>query len=165
MYHIPMNTPQPTLDPSSTIIRAAKMLTPIREAGQNRGRFVEAIIKYAGGKPGDKWCAAFVYYVGHKMLGALWRLPKTLSCDELLLYAEKHNMLSHVPYPGCLFLVMASPTDATHVGFVAEVLVENRFTTVEGNSNDRGLRDGDGVVSNVRNTDGPTTYKFIVWNT
>jgi len=153
-----------TLRPVNCVLNAAKMLLPIREAGQNRGRFVEAIIKYAGGQPGDPWCAAFVYYVGHKMLGVAWPLPKTLSCDELLAYAIKHEFLVDVPYPGCLFLVMKSSTDATHVGFVDTLLPNNRFTTVEGNSNDRGIRDGDGTVSNVRDINGPTTYRFIAWN-
>lgn len=97
------------------------------------------------------------------MLGKSWPLPKTLSCDVLLQYATKKKLLTNTPVAGDLFLVMASPTDAIHVGFVEQLLPENKFTTFEGNSNDRGIRDGDGVVSNVRDSSGPTTYQFIHW--
>lgn len=148
------------------VLAAARMLLPVREAGQNRGRFVEAIIRYAGGQPGEPWCASFVYYVGHKMLGPAWPLPKTRSCDVLLEYARKGGILrdeSVRPQPGWLFLVMRAPHDATHVGFVDAVLPDGRFTTIEGNSNDRGHRDGDGVVANTRDPAGPTTYAYVAW--
>ncbi len=155
-----------TLTVSVAVLNSARMMLPVREAGANRGRFVESIIKYAGGKPGDKWCAAFVYYVGHKMLGTGWYLPKTLSCDVLLEYARKNGVLHGEdvqPQPGWLFLVMASDTDATHVGWVDVVFPDWRFVTIEGNSNDRGIRDGDGVVANTRDPKGPTRYAYIDW--
>ena len=62
------------------VLNAARMLLPVREAGANRGRFVEAIIRFAGGVPGD-----------------------------------------------------------------------------------RGVRDGDGVVANVRDPKGPTRYAYLDW--
>lgn len=145
------------------IVAAAHLLLPVREAGNNRGRFVEAIIRFAGGVPGEPWCASFVYYVGRKMLGEAWPLPKTRSCDILLEHARKAQVLRDDPQVGRLFLVMKNDHDATHVGFVSELLPGGRFTTVEGNSNDRGVRDGDGVVSNVRDPSGPTRYQFVDW--
>lgn len=156
-----------TLTVSVAVLNSARMMLPVREAGANRGRFVEAIIRYAGGLPGEPWCASFVYYVGHKMLGGLgWRLPKTRSCDVLLEHARAQGTLYDEevrPEPGWLFLVMQSDKDATHVGFVDVVLPDGRFTTIEGNSNDRGVRDGDGVVANTRDPKGPTRYAYIDW--
>ena len=146
------------------VLRAARLCLPVREAGQNTGRFVDAIIRFAGGTPGEAWCASFVYYVGRKMLGEAWPLPKTRSCDVLLEFARTRGVLHDATVPptsGCLFLVMASDTDATHVGFVDAILPDGRFTTIEGNSNDRGVRDGDGVVANTRDPHGATRYAFI----
>lgn len=148
------------------VLAGARLLLPVREAGPNRGRFVEAIIRFAGGEPGEPWCASFVYYVGRKMLGSNWPLPKTRACDVLLEHGRKHNAVSEEPAPpkrGALFLVLASDTDATHVGFIDEVLPDGRFLTIEGNSNDRGVRDGDGVVANVRDPKGPTRYAYLDW--
>lgn len=148
------------LAPAPSVLALARALLPVREAGQNRGRFVEAIIRFAGGEPGEPWCASFVYYCGRKMLGEGWRLPKTRSCDVLLNACKGLGMLSTAPQSGGLFFVMRTPADATHVGFVDQVLPDGRFTTVEGNSNDKGHRDGDGVVANVRGTTGTTVYQF-----
>ncbi|RTL04112.1 MAG: CHAP domain-containing protein [Acidimicrobiia bacterium] len=151
---------------ATPVLAAARMLLPVREAQPNRGRFVEAIIRRAGGTPPEPWCASFVYYVGSGICGAAWPLPKTRSCDVLLeaaraagaLYGEEVR-----PESGWLFLVLASDTDATHVGFVDQMLPDGRFTTVEGNSNDRGHRDGDGVVANTRDPKGATRYAYIAW--
>lgn len=150
------------------LVRAARLLLPVREAGQNRGRFVETIIRTAGGKAGEPWCAYFVYYVGHGLFGKQWPLPKTGSCDVLLKHCVDRQMMSPVPIPGGLFFVMrpGSETDAVHVGFVANRIPDaddddrDPFETVEGNSNDKGVRDGDGVVSNVRGRTGYDTYRF-----
>jgi len=153
-----------TMTNSTIVLSAARLLLPIREAGANRGRFVESIIRYAGGAPGEPWCASFVFYVGRKMLGDAWPLPKTRSCDVLLEYAREKEMVVPLPSPGDLFLVMRSAADAVHVGFVDDVLPGGRFATIEGNSNDRGVRDGDGVVANVRDPKGPTRYLFVRWS-
>jgi len=153
-----------TMTNSTIVLSAARLLLPIREAGANRGRFVESIIRYAGGEPGEPWCASFVFYCGRKMLGDAWPLPKTRSCDVLLQHAREKEMVVPLPASGDLFLVMRSAADAVHVGFVDDVLPGGRFGTVEGNSNDRGVRDGDGVVANVRDPKGPTRYLFVRWS-
>ena len=155
------------------VLAAARLLLPVREikGKNNYGRFVETIQRYGGGVPGQPWCAYFVYYVGHGMLGSEWPMVKTGSCDELLDWATKNSILydrSDIGKglemkPGLLFLVMKEKNDATHVGFVEEILPDGRFTTIEGNSTDRGIRDGDGVVSNTRDPRGLTWYKFIDW--
>lgn len=157
----------PSLQYRDFLVRAARLLLPVREAGNNRGRFVETIIRTAGGKAGEPWCAYFVYYVGEGLFGKQWPLPKTGSCDVLLKHCAERQMMSAVPIPGGLFFVMrpGSEIDATHVGFVANRIDEpggdrDPFETVEGNSNDKGVRDGDGVVSNVRGRTGYDSYRF-----
>jgi len=162
------------LDPSTVVRRAARMLLPIREASQNMGRFVEAIIRFAGGTPPEAWCASVVYYVGRLMLGARWPLPKTRSCDVLLEFARQHGILRPNPAPGYVFLCMRSDVDAYHTGFVDSLAPEygaRAFNTLEGNSNDDGSANGDGFYALTRGEDkdprtqrpDATKYQFIAW--
>lgn len=156
-----------TLSPADVVLRAAKLLLPVREAQANRGRFVDSIITRAGGKPPEPWCASFVYYVGRGMLQERWPLPKTRSCDVLLEFARNKGVLEEKPVTGGLFLVLKAPHDAVHVGFVSGMKPEigpHAFRTIEGNANELGSREGTGVFENDRG--GPAdkrTYAFVDW--
>jgi hypothetical protein len=162
------------LTAGAAVLRAARMLLPVREAGQNLGRFVETIIRYAGGTPPEPWCASFEYYVGHQMLGSRWPCPKTRSCDVILEWARAKELLREQPTPHAIFLILRSETDAFHTGFVEGIAPEqgpNAFRTVEGNGNDDGSANGDGVYSLIRGeekdakTGRPDTsrYVFVPW--
>lgn len=152
------------------VLSIARALLPVREAAPNRGRFVDTIIEFAGGTPPEPWCASFIYYCGRIALGSNWPLPKTRSCDVLLEYAIKKNLIAPltVPSRGDLFLVMKSPTDAIHVGFVETLRADQgtlAFQTLEGNTNTDGSSNGIGVFRNVRNKiAGRTKYVFIRWS-
>lgn len=168
-----MLTPSPMLPASAmyvshvdAVLRCAIALLPVREAAANNtGRFVEAIQRYGGGHIGEPWCAYFVYYCGYKMLGESWPLARTGSCDMLMADASRRSFVVPTPVAGGLFFIMKTKNDATHVGFVRTVEADGKtFTTVEGNSNDKGHRDGDGVVSNVRGLTGSTRYVFVDWS-
>jgi hypothetical protein len=145
-------------------VRAAKLLTPVREAaGQNNhGRFVEAMLAFCGLKPGDPWCMAFVSYVGKQLLGEAWLLPVTGSCDVTLEYARAHKLVLPVPVPGCVGLRLKSQSDADHAFIVAGVNADGSVATVEGNTNDGGGRDGDGVLEHTRaGKDDPRQYVWV----
>jgi hypothetical protein len=162
------------LDPAIAVLRAARMLLPVREASQNTGRFVDAIIRSAGGTPPEAWCASTLYYVGSHLLGPRWPLPKTRSCDVLLEFARTRFVLRPDPAPGYVFLCLRSDTDAYHTGFVetlAPTFGSRAFNTLEGNSNDDGSANGDGFYALTRGEDkdprtgkpDPTRYAFIAW--
>lgn len=135
-----------------TIIEIARLGKFIRElTNQNDGAWVEAIQRVTGNKKGDAWCASYVsvvlalYYGGPK----LNPLPMTASCDVLLEAARARKYLTDTPTAGDVFLVMKSPTDAVHTGFVTEVK-RLSVRTIEGNTNDDGSRDGYGVFERSR---------------
>ena len=164
-----------TIPAVDAVLAVAASHLAVREAGQNRGRFVEHIQDYAGGEGagGQPWCAYWVYFCGHHALGAKWPLPRTGSVDVLLAYATAHGAIVPAPVRGCLFVTISpkNPTDGTHVGFVRDVPADvNGWRTLEGNSNDTGSSEGIGVFSITRGQK-PTAagvtdkriYQFIDW--
>lgn len=122
----------------------------VRETtGKNDGPWVEAIQRTTGNKKGDPWCASFVNFVLDIAYRDLNPLPSTASCDVLLEFAKKRGLLTDKPVPGDVFLVMNTPTDATHTGIVTEVFAD-RVATIEGNTNRQGAREGNGVWARER---------------
>lgn len=155
-----------SISPIGAVLAVARACLPVREAGDNRGRFVEAIIASAGGLPGEPWCASFLYYCGYAVFGRQWPLPMTRSCDVLLEYARTKKILYDKPAAGDVFLVMRTPTDAIHTGFVEALRPDkgpNAFQTLEGNTNNDGSSNGIGVFSNIRGVTTSTKYKFVRW--
>lgn len=155
----------------NVVLAVAKLFLWVREAtGHNDGAPVEAIQQSTGNKRGDAWCASFVYFVGRVLnwLGLRWPLPRTASCDELLEFARRKNILRREAQRGFLVLVMRSPTDAIHVAFV-DGDGTPAFPTIEGNTNPSGGRDGYGVFQRTRGgPDDPTlkaglSYAFVDW--
>lgn len=132
---------------------------PGEDAGRpsDRGRCVGAILAHTGTEPGQLWCAAFVACVGFRTLGRAWPLPLSASCDVVRLAAQDKGMVVPTPERGDLFFVMKSVHDATHVGFVTAVRADGSCSTIEGNTNDAGSRDGDGVYRRRRGGPKDTT--------
>lgn len=149
--------------PQDLLLRAIPLTEGIQEVGgQNRGRAVEIIQKFTGNGPGDAWCASFVARCGKQMLGSDWKLPKTASCDVLLRFAQKNDVLFDKPERGAVFLRMRTPTDAIHTGFVEAIVSATEWTAWEGNTNPHGGREGFGVFRRTRGKEKPP-YKFIYW--
>lgn len=156
----------PTISRVDAVIAVAIACLPVREAGENRGRFVDSIIEFAGERPTEPWCASFVYYCGRLVCGSGWPLPKTRSCDVLLEFARSHGLLVTLPQRGDLFLVLKTDTDAVHVGFVESLRPDqgpNAFGSLEGNTNTDGSSNGIGVFRNVRGKAPRTRYAFVRW--
>lgn len=133
---------------------ASRLVGWVKEAsGANDGPWVEAIQRVTGNRRGDPWCASFVAFV----LGMAYRgknpLPATASCDVLLEWARKGGRLVDEPEPGDVFLVMRTPTDAVHTGFVTRVTPEV-VGTIEGNTGPGGTREGWGVFARERRRKG-----------
>ena len=129
---------------AASVLAVARAEVGVQEEprGSNWGPRVAQYLAAVGWKKPAYWCAAFVSWVGREALGDAWPLPLTASCDVLLDFARRHGvLLESSPRPSDLFLVMASPSDATHTGYVAGVTPES-VATVEGNSNDDGSRNG-----------------------
>lgn len=135
---------------------------PREIGGQNMGPWVRY---YTKGHEGVSWpwCAAFVSSIIEQAFITI-KLPPysfhyTCSCDMLMQHAIKYKRRVDKPYPGCIFIKRGNIAgDWTHTGLVLSVTPAT-FTTIEGNSNDKGSREGVEVCSITRSLSGP--YDFI----
>ena len=138
----------------------------------NRGREVEAYLASVGVPPGNAWCAAFVYFCvaqAAKAKGLANPLPKTGGVLDMWRKALKAGLpclttQQAVAAPGLvssgMIFVMDFGEGKGHTGFVKE-LVGGRLSTIEGNSNDDGSRDGVGVFALTRRTLGSVNTGII----
>lgn len=155
------------------VLAGASLTEGVREAtGHNDGPAVELYQAATGNARGDSWCMSWASDVGATMCLALWPLkqrawplPMSGSCDVVLARAKALGLLRTTPQPGDLFMVLRSDTDATHVGYVTGLLKGTpAFRTIEGNTNDDGSANGNGVYRRQRG--GPldrNRYVFLRW--
>ncbi len=136
-----------------------------REIIQNKGPWVRA---YTNGFDGSDyaWCMGFVMTIldqAYSTLGddLINHIPYTLSCDGIGKFAlEKKKLIRNKAIktpekqikPGDIFLRCSKTNDRdwTHTGFVTKVK-GNIIHTIEGNTNDEGIRDGFEVCRRERN--------------
>lgn len=140
---------------------------PREVGGQNRGPWVRL---YMSGRDGTAraWCAGFATFMIRQAVESLqlnMPLRGSFSCDNLAAQAKAAGLFvseaeardREIP-PGSLFLVRRTSTDWTHVGIVEEAH-ELHFETIEGNTNDDGVREGYEVCARSR---GYTNKDFVV---
>lgn len=128
------------------VIKTYRAEVGVLEAtGNNDGYHVEKYLASTQLGPGYAWCAAFVNWSVRKcgVIGpqaAAWS-PSWFPADRL-----NHGP----PKPGDVFgIYFTSKNRIAHVGFIDEVK-ENHYVTTEGNTNDAGSREGDGVYRKYR---------------
>jgi hypothetical protein len=131
-----------------------------REQGRNAGSFVTKLLGAVGLGPGFPWCAAFVSYC-LKYVG-LTDGPKRgrAAVRNWVKWAIDNKRLVSVDVvrPGDLFAWLNK--DGTgHIGFVRDLYFHGasqkwKIKTIEGNTNDAGVREGDGVYRKVRSVNG-----------
>lgn len=126
----------------------------VRElTGNNDGNQVQAYLKYVALQKGNPWCAAFVCWV----LGQNNVLnPKSGYCPTLFIKKkqvwQRDGKTSSTPLPGDVFgIYFPEKKRIAHVGFV-DSWTNKTVTTVEGNTNKAGSREGDGVYKKIRLT-------------
>jgi hypothetical protein len=126
----------------------------IRElTGNNDGKSVEAYLTYCNLSKGNPWCAAFVCWtLGQNQI----QNPRSGFCPNLFL--KKHivwkrdRKINRTPlYSDVFGLYFAEKKRIAHVGFI-EKWTAQTVTTVEGNTNEAGSREGDGVYRKIRLT-------------
>ncbi len=123
--------------------------------GSNRGLEVDQWIRGVGLDPKGAypWCAALVFHCFHKAaveLKAPNPCPRTGSALGMWLKAKPTQRV----YPGSriragMVFVLDLGHGTGHVGFV-ESVGEAKATTIEGNTNDGGSREGIGVFRRKR---------------
>jgi hypothetical protein len=114
------------------------------------------------GKEGSEWpwCAGFACYIlkqACQTKGVPLPIKTSVSCDVLAASAKDKGIFlreSRVTdktqiSPGSFFLRRRTPTDWVHTGIVTQANNEI-FHTIEGNTNDDGLREGYEVCRRIR---------------
>ena len=135
----------------------------VREkSGRNDGSRVEEYLRYVNLKRGDPWCAAFVCWVlgkaGVENPRTGWSpglFTKSRVCWQRTGipgngYAVQQSKKIYTPKQGDVFGIwFPDKQRIAHVGFVDKW--DNTWvTTVEGNTNEAGSREGDGVYRKRR---------------
>lgn len=148
--------------------RAHLAARPREVGGPNAGPWVRL---YMNGRQGEAfaWCAGFVTFLLEQAAQSLevdMPLPGSVSTDALALHAEHAGLLlsgdgaAGKITPGCLFLIRRADGDWNHTGIVTAVYDEP-FSTIEGNTNDAGQREGVEVCARTRAFHGNPPKDFI----
>lgn len=130
---------------------------PREIGGQNRGPWVRL---YMNGEEGSEfpWCAGFACFV-MRQAAAGRSLPFTpsVSCDEIAqsakqrgLFREGGSITPEEIRPGSFFLVRRATGQGWHHTGIVVAADEQTVTTIEGNTNDDGSREGYEAIKRVR---------------
>jgi hypothetical protein len=129
----------------------------VRESGgRNRGPKVNEYLRYSSLEPGNEWCNAFVIWCFSRTSNPNAFKPAATSAALEEWFVKRGSLHKpsdgYVPKPGDVFIARF-PRDgkltAVHSGFVYSS--DGRtFSTVEGNTNNSGSREGNGVYAKTR---------------
>jgi hypothetical protein len=133
---------------------AARVIQTARgELGTHEGRsggHWNNLQKYAGivgHGNGFAWCATFVAAIA-KLAGVADLYPNTASCDVAGRWFKDRGRWSEYPAVGAQ-VFYGTAADLNHTGIVVAYDADT-ITTIEGNTNDDGSREGDGVYLKTR---------------
>ena len=123
----------------------------VEQGGANRGKEVAEYLASTGLGPGNPWCAAFVSWCYQQAQidapHSAW-VPAYFAKGKMIYLRGKFQ--SKTPQTGDVFSIWYSRLGRpAHIGFVEE-WGENWITTVEGNTNEAGSREGIGVFKKRR---------------
>ena len=130
------------------LLRIAASQIGVKEQRTNRTKYGRWY-----GMNGQAWCAMFVSWVGAKAGVPLPRINSNRGFAAVVSgrnFARKNNLLTKTPRAGSVFLIIGR-NGKGHTGLVESVNWARRtITTIEGNTNARGSRNGDGVYRRTR---------------
>ncbi len=147
--------PLPDLDKVQKNLRmralaVAMSQTGVREQGNNAGPAVSAFLASVGLGSGYSWCMAFVYWAfgqGADSMGVKNPLVRTGGCMKQWNETKCFKTTTD-PQPGDIF-IMDLGGGAGHTGIVVSV-DRDEIHCIEGNTNDNGSANGDGVYLRTR---------------
>ena len=139
---------------------------------------VELFLREVRQPPGEPWCAALVHHVGYwshydnASQQSTWPLPATASCFELGEFARERGILLEEPAVGDVFLLRSRELKRfAHTGVVVGLLPWSgsgesgsyMCTTVEGNTNADGSRNGNTTLRKTRRFSIANGDRFVRW--
>ena len=142
------------------------------QGGPNTGPRVRKYLENAGINVAAPWCAAAVQYwsdVAARMLAvpnplddvkleALVQSYYNWGSSRSLLLKPEHAL------PGDLVLYNFHAKRWDHIGLLLDTPTDGAFRAVEGNTNEAGSREGDGVLVRVRSTAKGYPVAFVRWS-
>ncbi|MBB6306296.1 peptidoglycan-binding protein [Xanthobacter tagetidis] len=151
-------------DLASAVIEIAEGEIDVREVppGSNRGPQVEAYLSSVGLKGGNPWCMAFVHWCFAGAAGALgvpnrvpatghvrtsWQQTGKIASGVRVVTAQEAARDPSLVTAGMVFF-LGLDGGTGHAGIVA-ANVNGLLSTIEGNTNDGGSREGIGVFRRV----------------
>lgn len=123
----------------------------VREFGNNAGPAVQAFLQSVSLGPGYSWCMAFVYWAfdnASMYLKVINPLVKTGGCLRQLNEIDPKYVVKGDPRQGDIF-IMDLGGGSGHTGIVVSRDRDN-VQTIEGNTNNNGSANGDGVYMRTR---------------
>lgn len=152
---IVVKEPEPIIEPPKrkTLEEIYLSQVGVREkTGKNDGPEVEMYLKSVGLGKGYAWCAAFTHwclteagYDAKKMTA--WS-PSAYNKNNIV---SSKGTIYKEPKPGDVFVLYYSNLKRIgHTGFFHRKQNDNIYETVEGNTNQAGSREGDGVYRKFR---------------
>lgn len=145
------------LKPRERALHFAHAAVGKREVGINAGPFVTQVLAAVGLGPGFPWCAAFVSWCLKSAGASGGPMFGRAAVRNWAKWAKDNSRIVREPERGDLFYWLNQNLTG-HIGFVTEVLPTGEFRTIEGNTNDDGSREGDGVYRRVRDRNVRTRF-------
>jgi hypothetical protein len=156
----------PTASPEflTKLIEVAGAEVGVREkGGPNRGPRVDQYIREVGLDPTKgafSWCAAFVYFCFQQTANALGVINPCVKTAGVAFHWVTAPAWAKVPAkelltspesikPGCIYLVDHGGGKG-HTGLIERATSATTVATIEGNTDDGGSREGDGVYRKER---------------
>jgi hypothetical protein len=149
--------------PQTCLVDVYSSQVGVREAtGRNDGKEVEAYLKSCGLGKGYSWCAAFVKWCFTQCGVATPGMNAwSASCQSKnIVYAK--GRFRQQPQSADVFTIWSAVKKRiVHTGFFHRKINESFYESVEGNTNDGGSSDGDGVYRRKRSF--RATFSITRW--
>ena len=137
---------------AEAVLRAAAATVGVKETGRNSGPEINGWLEGVGQPSGQPWCAAWVYAM-YKAGSAQVGLPNPVyrTASSLRLWEKAASIYRQQrPQVGAIF-VMDHGKGLGHCGIVEAIHGDGYITTIEGNTNAAGSRNGDRVNRHMWN--------------
>lgn len=143
------------------------------EGGPNRGARVMEYLKNTDPpiNTAAPWCAAFVQFCADTAAAAL-AIPNPLNEVKLEAYVQSYYQWAKnrgsiaselIAQPGDLVLYNFGAERWDHIGILLDAPSDGAFRAIEGNTNEEGSREGDGVLIRIRSTRKKYPVTFVRW--
>lgn len=140
-------------DARSLMIYAAEACVGIREeGGNNRGPMVSLIQDTVDGPDHVAWCMSFVQTcIAYAEVKTGVKSPVAVSehCLTTWVNTPKSQRVKVYPARGAIIIWQHGTSQAGHTGFFLEGTT-TKMSTVEGNTGDANMREGDGIYKRER---------------